>query len=149
MNLNESFAIAKPHVVADEVDGEVIAINLENGAYFSFRGSGSTIWQRLLSGEASGDELVERLRESYAGERREMAEAVAAFLARLSAEGLIVAVDAPPSRPAARAEGDREAPREKFVAPTIEKFTDMEEFLLVDPIHEIDVRQWPKIGKGD
>ena len=149
MSANETYAVAKPHVVADEVDGEVIAIHLGNGAYFSFRGSASSIWQRLLAGDASADELVERLREGYAGERGEIADAVARFLALLSAEGLIVAVDLPsPPRPAAaRADAEREAARAPFVAPTLEKFTDMEQFLLVDPIHEVEIDRWPTVDK--
>jgi hypothetical protein len=159
---NGTFAIAKPHVVADEVDGEVIAIHLGNGAYFSFRGSASTIWQLLLAGDVSADELVERLRASYAGERSEIADAVVQFLARLAAEGLIVsaepaitaglaAVDAPArSRPAAdRAGDDRASARAPFVVPTLEKFTDMEQFLLVDPIHEVEIDRWPKVDKRD
>ena len=37
--------------------------------------------------------------------------------------------------------------RERFVVPTLEKFTDMEEFLLVDPIHEVEIGRWPKVDK--
>ena len=162
MSANETYAVAKPHVVADEVDGEVIAIHLGNGAYFSFRGSASLIWQRLLAGDASADELVERLRASYAGERGEIADAVGRFLALLAAEGLIVTAEpaiiaglavavvdaASLHRPAApRAGEERDSARAPFVAPTLEKFTDMEQFLLVDPIHEVEIDRWPKVDK--
>ena len=148
MSANETYAVAKPHVVADEVDGEVIAIHLGNGAYFSFRGSASWIWQRLLAGDASAEELVERLRERYAGERAEIVVAVDEFLTLLSAEGLIVALDAPSPRLAAgRAAEQSGSAREPFVVPTLEKFTDMEQFLLVDPIHEVEIGQWPRVDK--
>ena len=47
-----------------------------------------------------------------------------------------------PARPSAT--DDPAAERKPFAVPTLEVFTDMKEFLLVDPIHEVDERGLPQ-----
>ena len=149
MNVSPVFAVAGPHVVADEVEGEIIVINLDNGAYFSFRDSASLIWRMLLAGGASLDEMVEELCARYQGEREEIFTATAAFVKVIESEGL-VAVSNAPRNPAPGVGGDRGTyDRVEFVVPTFEKYTDMEEFLLVDPIHEVDVSEWPAYRKRE
>lgn len=32
----------------------------------------------------------------------------------------------------------------EYAAPTIENYTDMQDLLMLDPIHEVDVAGWPK-----
>ena len=34
-------------------------------------------------------------------------------------------------------------PQEGFVAPQLHKYTDMQELLLLDPIHDVDQEGWP------
>jgi hypothetical protein len=36
-----------------------------------------------------------------------------------------------------------------FVAPVLDKYTDMQELLLLDPIHEVDASGWPKLPDDD
>jgi len=143
------FAVAGPHVVAEEVDGEVIVINLDNGAYFSFRDSASLIWQLLLQGEASLDDMVEDLCTRYEGEREDIFTAVAAFVKMVETEGLIAVSEAPAERVSSSGGGRSSADRPAFIIPIFEKYTDMQEFLLVDPIHEVDVSEWPAYRKRD
>jgi hypothetical protein len=35
------------------------------------------------------------------------------------------------------------SPREPFAAPALNTFSDMQELLLLDPIHEVDEAGWP------
>jgi hypothetical protein len=37
------------------------------------------------------------------------------------------------------------APNEPFATPVLEKYTDMEAMLLVDPIHEVNEAGWPQL----
>jgi Coenzyme PQQ synthesis protein D (PqqD) len=145
MNPAVAFRLAGPHVVAEEIEGEVIAVNLDTGAYFSFRDSASFICQRLLAGEGRPARIVDELCARFAGTREEVVGAVLAFLQRIEAEGLIAPIEAPrpdPGGPDRTPDGAERAP---FNPPVYEKYTDMEEFLLVDPIHEVDVSDWPAV----
>ncbi|MCP4686880.1 MAG: PqqD family protein, partial [Desulfobacterales bacterium] len=67
--------------------------------------------------------------------------AVQRFLDEMLGEGLILADEtgrshAPPADPPAPVAAE-------FSPPALRKFTDMEELLLLDPIHEVNDAGWP------
>ena len=47
-----------------EVNGEVIALDLESSSYFTTNRTGSLMWNSLVAG-ATSDELVDLLRSTY------------------------------------------------------------------------------------
>ena len=127
-------------VVHETIDGEVILIQLETGNYYSLGGSGSRIWALLQDGVPSGG-IAERLRASYDAPAGQVEEAVERLTAELVAEGLLERDGDGP--PAADRPVDDPAGRAPFVDPSLEKYTDMQDFLLVDPIHEVSDAGWP------
>ena len=144
--------MCRPHVVAEEIEGEVIAINLESGAYFSFRDSASVILQRLLAADATPEEIVQELSARFAGQPEEIERTAFAFLRELESEGVIATYEArsqADSTGAAARQTRPVADRSAYAVPVFEKYTDMEEFLLVDPIHEVDVSGWPAVEHRD
>lgn len=128
-----------PEIVHETVDGEVIAIDLDNGSYYSLAGSGPVIW-RLLAGGASEAELCKALAARF-GESEAIAGDVSALLEQLRENGLIVAADE---------EGGAAAPAPgveagaAYEAPRFERYTDMKDYFLLDPIHEVDTAGWPR-----
>lgn len=126
-------------VVHETIDGEAILINLATGTYFSLDGSGAEAWALLAAGW-SLPEAAAHLATSHGADTG----AVHAELVRLAAElhghGLVVA---PPDAAGATAGGSLGT----FAPPVLGVFTDMEEFLLVDPIHEVEpARGWPHVA---
>jgi hypothetical protein len=130
-----------PEIVHETVDGEVIAIDLADGCYYSLAGSGPAIWELLAHG-ASEDEIGTALAGRFEAEQAEIGAAVSALLAQLRENGLIVASEeqAPAAAPPAA------APEEKpsFEAPRLERYNDMKDYFLLDPIHEVDTAGWPR-----
>jgi hypothetical protein len=146
------FRIRRPQVVADEIEDEVIAINLETGAYFSFRDSASVIWRELLAGEARLGGIVRELSARYVAPPDEVERATRAFLSRIEAEGLIVSAVHAVQDNSYRDRAGPVPPRADgppFAVPVFEKYTEMEKLLLVDPIHEVDVAEWPGVRARD
>jgi hypothetical protein len=141
-----ALAIRAPQVVAEEVDGEVIAINLDTGAYYSFRGVASVIWQHLLASPRTDEALVAELREMYPN-AGDLEPGVAAFMTALRGEELVADVVDGTATPT-RSPVVRGAPA-SFSVPVYEKYTDMEAFLLVDPIHDFDVSEWPAVKPAE
>ena len=126
----------EPDVTAETFEEEVIVINLANGRYHSLRGSGTWLWRALAAG-LSRREAIDRL--LAAGDATpDAAERAAAFIDRLVTEELLVA--APDQAPTSKADVE---PPAGFLEPLIETFTDMENLLAIDPIHEVDVQGWP------
>jgi Coenzyme PQQ synthesis protein D (PqqD) len=126
-------------IVHETVDGEVIAIDLANGSYYSLAGSGPAIWELLGKG-ASEAEIGAALAGRFEAEESEIDTAVSALLGQLQENGLIVASEEGGSDVSAP------SPKEKapFEAPRLERYTDMKDYFLLDPIHEVDTAGWPR-----
>jgi hypothetical protein len=124
-------------LVSEALDGEVIVIHLQSGTYYSTLASGADIWNALLGGH-SVEEIADWLARGADDERVHIAAEVAEFVSELVAENLILPTDSDPiGRP------DDLGTAAAFVTPELRKYTDMQELLLVDPIHEVTEEGWP------
>jgi coenzyme PQQ synthesis protein D (PqqD) len=124
-------------LVSEVLDGEVIVVNLQSGTYYSTLASGADIWNALLSGR-SVEEVADWLARGAEDDRAHIAAEVARFVSELVAENLILSSDSDRIR---RPDDLGTAPA--FVTPELHKYTDMQELLLVDPIHEVTEEGWP------
>jgi hypothetical protein len=127
----------------DRLDDEVMVIDLNSGAYFAFVTASADAWSLLASGhdaEHAGTVLAER----YSVAAEDAAADVALFAQRLVAEGLLE--DSPTTL------GTVELPpvteRLEYVAPDLERFEDLADLLLIDPVHEVEPTGWPA-GRQD
>jgi hypothetical protein len=140
------YRLNAPGVVQETIEGEVVAVDLERGTYFSLRGVAAEIWGPVVGGQ-SAPEVAAALARRYASDPAVILAAVTAFIADLVREGLVVATDEPTTAIPGLAEpepaADAAAARPTFCAPKLDKYTDMAELLLIDPIHEVDERGWP------
>ena len=125
----------------ETIEGEVILIALDTGTYYSLRESGADMWEGVGRG-ASQDEIVAALSSRYDGSRDEIEAAVAELLARLEEERLIETAEDGGASGWAEAHA-APATKPSFAAPVFEKHTDMQDLILLDPVHEVDPRGWP------
>lgn len=138
--MSQIYRIASPQITSEIVDGEVMIINLKNGHYFNLNGSCIEIWGLVQDG-ASRDKILSRLSRSYSADREVLAAELDRLLAELQKEELIGLFSG--EDPPAQAAGAPAAPL-PFVAPVLTKFSDMQELLLLDPIHDVDDAGWPQ-----
>jgi hypothetical protein len=134
------FRPAGSHVIHELFDDEVVIVDLDTGRYFCTQHAGADVWRLLLAGQAVG-EIAANLTTRYDAPEDVIADAVDRLCAALAAEHLIApAVDAvaPPTSEAAIG-----GPRRPFEAPELQVYADMQELLLLDPIHEVDAAGWP------
>jgi hypothetical protein len=133
--VDRGWTLDSERIVSEEIDGEVIAIDLVSGAYYSFGGASAVAWQSLTAG-ASLDDVA----AATGGDRDELA----AFLAGLVAEGLVdgdvaeIGEGVEPLSPLAP--GAAEPAPDRLA---IRRYDDMRELLVIDPIHEVDEAGWP------
>jgi hypothetical protein len=144
------FNIKKPDVVHETIDGETVIVNLENGVYYSLRNSGVDIWNLIEAG-ANFEELTAEIGKRYLGAPAEIQKAIRELLITLQKEGLLQVSSTRrtesliPPAPMAAARHKKI----KFENPILEKYSDMQELLLLDPIHEVDEDGWPnKVEDG-
>ena len=131
-----------PNVISETIQGETIVIHLTTGTYYSLQGVGAEVWDALNAGSAVG-EVVDALEARYDAPRAEIDEAVAQLVRDLRAEDLVVEGDGPAAAVSAVAQNGTSSERAPFSAPRLEKFTDMQDLVLLDPVHEVDPRGWP------
>jgi predicted ArsR family transcriptional regulator len=139
------FRANTPDVMHETIDGEVIAINLVSGNYYSFRETGAEIWALIDELDAlSVDELAHALALRYASPPSEIESAVARFLEELVAEGLVARAEGQAESRREPAEQPAGVPTQVFSLPRVEKYTDMQDLVLLDPVHQVDDTGWPR-----
>ncbi|MFO1055438.1 MAG: PqqD family protein [Dongiaceae bacterium] len=130
-------AVNHAKVAHEIIDGEVLIINTETGAYFSLRGSAAVIWNGIVAGLDAP-----AIEGRFAGDAEAIRRGVAEVLAQLAAEEVLV-----PDGSGAPAPADDVAPV-PFAPPLVEKFTEMADLLTLDPIHDVDSAGWPYAKDG-
>ncbi|MEK9500344.1 PqqD family protein [Gaopeijia maritima] len=144
MHQSPGFRLNKPLVAFQEIEGEAILINFDTGCYFSANETGSALLELADSG-ASTATLVQGLAERCGMESTEVEAAVAAFLNDAESEGIVVPFESDGS-----AQGPPEAAeRLAYDAPRLEKFDDLQDLLMLDPIHDVDQVGWPMQAPAD
>lgn len=142
MSICNCCTINKPHVISEVVDGEAIIVNLESGAYFSLRGTGGTIWNLIEQGFGL-DDIQKQFVEQYDGDPATMQTAVVQLIDELEAEKLVTVQPVNNGLPCHREANHPEEKRQPFEKPVLDKYTDMADLLLLDPIHDVDESGWP------
>jgi hypothetical protein len=147
------------NVVHETIDGETILIHLGTGTYYSLDGVGAKIWGLLAAG-ASQSEVATDVASGTDADTAAVEEAVESLVEELLREELLALAPGDPAPgDAAPADSASESPSllaepepavvVSFVAPVLRKYTDMQEFMLVDPIHDVDVDAgWPHVKAG-
>jgi len=148
MSESSGYSIDQAHIVSEVIDGEAIIVNLANGYYYSLDAAAAEIWLWLQSGWSAA-RIADAIRERYdcagAGPEAAVRELIGALLAdQIIAPGSVESCDPPPVGLPASA-----AAKAPFRAPSMQRFTDMQGFLLVDPIHEVDDTGWPHATRGE
>jgi hypothetical protein len=148
MNSQMCFTINTPTIVHETIDNEVVMIDFDTGNYYSLDKVGTEIWGHIVRGASVGA-IVEALARRYDVSRSEIHDSVQRLVAELQAERLVMpdstgaGATAIGSDPPAAA--GVEASTSSFEAPVLHKYTDMQELLLLDPIHEVDETGWPSV----
>lgn len=143
MHAMARFKLNSPDVACESFDDEVVIVNLQSGHYFSTRGTGAFVWQRLISGGTAA-EIQTAMALAYEVDPAQVEESVRAFVAVLVERRLIVPAG-PDHVPAAGPARDPAPTASKlaFSPPSLETYSDMQDILLLDPIHEVDDTGWP------
>ena len=142
------FRVNSPNVIHETIEGEVVLIDLKTGTYYSLRDSGAAIWQTIEQG-AGEDDIEAALRSRYDASGDDIRDAVRRLLGELEREGLIRAEDGEAAETASPSFSDNGAARLPFAAPVLEKHTDMQDLILLDPVHEVGAQGWPHPAPRD
>jgi hypothetical protein len=124
-------------VAADLFEGEYIIANLDTGLYYSLQGAGIYFLKKLPFRDP--DELIRKFSNVFSLEKEVVEKDLNAVWIELKREVFI--------------EGesgmiDFEIP-EVFEPSSFNRYTDMQDLLALDPIHEVDEEGWEKKSENE
>jgi hypothetical protein len=145
MNSNQRYAVKVPEIIHETIDNEVLIIEFNSGNYYSLSEVGAEIWDALVKG-ANPKEIVKEISVRYSGQQDEIANGVYQLITELEYENIISPVSTNQTQnqePQVKEDLAQQSDRPVFTPPKLQKYTDMQELLLLDPIHEVDESGWP------
>jgi hypothetical protein len=136
------FSTVVPDAASELFDGELIIAHYGSGYYYSVSEAGALVWQGLRSG-LSLEETLAWL-SGHFPDAAGLAEAVEGFAGAMSAEGLLTPTEVPE-----KGEAVPETLPAAFGAPEFERFEDLQELLMLDPVHDVAEAGWPRRADDD
>jgi hypothetical protein len=126
-----------PLLISQQFDSEVVLANYQNGVYYNLDGSAAQVWLGLKANRTV-EAIASALAAATGGDAASITPQVQAFVDSMLAEGLI-------------AEGAADADVETwtpvlsgaFAAPEFQRFDNLRELLLMDPVHDAGDEGWP------
>lgn len=154
----ERYRANEPAVIHQTIDGELVIIHLDHGLYYSLDASGARIWAALVAGETPAT-VIDAIARDMSAERAEVAAAVDDLVGRLRAEELLVAAAPDAAGPSVASlagsanvtqapDGGGGTQAGSFAPPVMERYDDLQDLLLLDPIHAVDESGWPERRDG-
>jgi len=142
--LSRRYRVDRSKIIFEAFEDETVLINLDSGSYYSFSGSGALIWDLISSGRSVG-EVIAQLQQRFPDATAEIEICVLDFIGKLVEESLVLEQDAGDLRAISPGEQPplRKGTESKFDKPCLQKYSDMQDLLLLDPIHQVDEMGWP------
>jgi len=138
------YQIDRSRIIFEQFEDETVLVNTETGYYYSLSNTGSEVLRLLEDGCSAADLPIFLFGNTEdAHPRRSMVEK---FVERLAGESIITARA---SEYASEISGERGPALYDagidYEPPVLERFDDVRELLLIDPIHQVDQEfGWPK-----
>jgi hypothetical protein len=144
MSESSCFHVRAPKVIFEHFDDEVVAVNLDTGSYYSLREVAADVWTLLAQG-CSAAGAAHALSQRHPADAAAIEKDIPAFLEELAREGLITpgaSLAQHEAEPCAAGAPERRY-AERYSEPLLARYSDMQELLLLDPIHDVDETGWP------
>lgn len=126
----------------DMAEGQAIVINFTTGMYYGTSSLGSAVLDALLAG-ASVEAALAAVK-ALPGCPGDMDAQMDAFVQALLEKEVVVAAEGEGTDTAVI---DASALADGFVL-TVDEFTEVQDLILADPVHDVDVEQgWPILGE--
>lgn len=140
----QQFSIRNQQVINETLDNETIIINLETGVYYSLNPMGTLVW-KAINAKLPFGLICNQLKGKYP-DAVDIEGVVEKYIDFLELEQLIEKTESD-EIDLKGFEVELAAEMSSYSLPAIEKYEDMQEMLLADPIHEVEEDGWPKLKK--
>lgn len=141
--MDRAYQPNSPAVASEIIDGEAVIMHLKSGKYYSAAASGGFIWG-CIERQQPIAHIVVLFAQQYAATPEQANGAVESFVKDLLTEDLIRELsDTHPHTLLSLTDLGGSDSRKVFVNPALNVYSDMQDLLLLDPIHDVDEVGWP------
>ena len=138
----KSYCIPQSKVIYEILNNEVIAIDFKTGNYYALTCLAKQIWQ-MVEKQICLEKMTQVIADHYDREQKQVSKDVESFLNQLVEIGLLE-LDTKISHDET---SDKifqiNFEQDTYEAPTVQEYTDVQNLLLLDPIHEVTDSGWP------
>jgi hypothetical protein len=132
-----------PMLISKQFDDEVVLANYQSGIYYNLDGTGAQIWLGLKAGK-SVDEMVRLFADKTGSQTTVIDPQVRGFVDQLIAEGIVL-----PGAPELPEPDWTPTTRGQFASPALQRYDDLRDLLLMDPVHDAGEAGWPLRGGNE
>jgi hypothetical protein len=138
-----AYAVNQPRIISENIDGEVVMIDLVTGSYYSLNATGAEIWA-CFEGPRTLSQITTAISSRYDRDQADRVEAaVRGFIGELETAELIVAANGATAAETNEAVWSGNGAASPYERPELTVYRDMQDLLLLDPVHEVDDGGWP------
>jgi hypothetical protein len=123
-------------LISRQFGDEVILANYASGIYYNLDGTGAQIWLGIHAGKTV-EQIVDGFFAATEADRSVIDQGVRDFVDHLLKEGIIIQ-----SHPASDSKDSLPLISGQFTMPRLERFADLRDPLLLDPIHDVGENRW-------
>ncbi len=142
MFTSSNYNINSTKVVFERFDDETVLINLESGNYYGLMDTARVILE-LISAGADNKNIIDCLADMYNIDQQIIEKEILEFIQLLLSEELIELkqdnLDVFDYK-----SFNLDFPLHSYKPPTMEIYSDMQDLILLDPIHDVSNQGWPK-----
>jgi hypothetical protein len=136
------YRVNRPRFVDETVDGEALVMDMVKGNYYSCVGPSAYAWNALSAGYPP-PELATMLGERYGVAPDDATRDVDAFLTALVDEEMLVPLESVPDASPDRHALEAKVPAGEYGGLSLDRFTDLADLILLDPVHDVTDVGWP------
>lgn len=129
-----------PNIVYEESDAEIVVVNLIEGVYYFLTGTAAYTWMSLHAGQS-----ISEISQSLASNDKDLEsihQDIESFVRQLLDLSLVEPVNQM-RQTVDRQPAVTEYVSNEYLPPTLETYADLQDILLLDPVHDVDVSGWP------
>ena len=142
MSQSICFKINVPGVVFENYGDEIVLINLDNGNYYSMVNEAAEIFSLIEKGSTQ-NEIIRKIMQKYEGN---IQNTVNKFIAGLQKENLIIPLEKIIDDNSRNNDAETQqlaSQKPVFATPVLNRYSDMQDLISLDPVHEVDESGWP------
>ena len=141
------YLLKQRDVTHERLDGEVIAVNLLTGRYYSMSGTAADIWSSILMMQTP--QGAHDLLASTYNLPASAPDEIQAFLDRCVEAELFEVEKTVTAHTTKQPQLPDDFQRTAWQTPALEEYEDLQDLILVDPIHDTSALGWPHIDEDN